>query len=73
MPGVVAAPEPVFDVGDVGVEPGGDGHHVGAAVQGGFVLLVWVGRDVVCAVGPGFPAEDSVDVGLGGGAGGALA
>ena len=74
MPGGVTAPEPVLVVlGEVGVEPGGDRHHVGAAGEGGDVLLVWVVADVVGAVGPGFPAKDAVNVGLASGTSGALA
>ena len=74
VPQVVAAPQPVLAVlRQVAVEPGADGHHVRPAAQRGEVLHVGGVVQVVGACGPRVPAQQTVDVGLGRGAGGALA
>lgn len=61
IPQVVAAPEPVLAVtGQVGVEPGRDGHHVGFSLQGVEVGSVRVGGHVLIPLRPGLPAEQAI-------------
>lgn len=65
-PEVVTAEDPVFaPLGKVGVEPGGDGHHVGLRSQHCFPSLVCSCVLIRVTLRPGVPRECTVDVGLG--------